>query len=224
MTTVWLHGAGLSAASWDARRAAGLRLDLPGHGGRPRAAAPTVEALAEALLPDLPPRFDLVGHSLGGMVALVLAAALPGRVERLVLVDTWPGTGSRLLPWLGARLAPVLARRVGPVRLGRMLGLIQRGASRRFIREALAAADPAGLDDALRAATAFDGRALLPRVAALTLILRGARNLLSWRPARAMAAAIPQARLAALPAGHLVPTDCPGRFYDCVDAFLRRTP
>lgn len=89
MTVVWLHGAGQGPDYWDDSRAQGLRLALPGHAGRPRATRPTVEAMADALTPDLPPgRFDLIGHSLGGQIAMELAARLPDRIRRLVLVDT----------------------------------------------------------------------------------------------------------------------------------------
>ena len=66
MTAVWLHGAGLSARTWPTERIGdGLALDLPGHGIRPRAAEPTVEAFAEAVLPDCPDSFAIFGHSLG---------------------------------------------------------------------------------------------------------------------------------------------------------------
>ena len=48
----------------------------------------TLGAMAEALLAAVPPRFTLVGLSLGGYVAFeVIRRALP-RIERLVLMDT----------------------------------------------------------------------------------------------------------------------------------------
>ena len=37
------------------------------------------------------PRFDLLGHSMGGINALVYAAQNPGRVDRLVIEDAGPG-------------------------------------------------------------------------------------------------------------------------------------
>ena len=71
-----------------------LALDLRGHGESEwadppmytfRTYADDIEAFAEKLgLRD----FVLVGHSMGGMVALTYAATHPGRAARLVVVDT----------------------------------------------------------------------------------------------------------------------------------------
>lgn len=69
-------------------------LDLRGHGDSARADPQTyswktyaedINAFVEKL--DLRD-FVLVGHSMGGMVSLVYAAAHPGRIGRLVVVDT----------------------------------------------------------------------------------------------------------------------------------------
>ena len=93
--TVWLHGAGLSAETW-AGRAEGRCLNLPGHGGTPRAGEATVAGFADRLMPLLPAeRFALVGHSLGAMVALEIAARRPEHIRALVLAAV-PGA------WRGA--------------------------------------------------------------------------------------------------------------------------
>lgn len=44
------------------------------------------------------PRFGVVGHSMGGMIAQALAFAAPERVEHLVLVSTGPGAGRAVSP------------------------------------------------------------------------------------------------------------------------------
>ena len=58
-----------------------LRLDLPGHGGRPATDPLDQASLARAIAADIGAAFDapvhLLGHSLGGKVAMALAA-LPG--------------------------------------------------------------------------------------------------------------------------------------------------
>jgi pimeloyl-ACP methyl ester carboxylesterase len=54
-----------------------------------------VLALADALGLE---RFDLVGHSMGGSVAILVAEAAPERLTRLVLEDTAPATGTREFP------------------------------------------------------------------------------------------------------------------------------
>ncbi len=72
-------------------------LDLPGHGRSPPLAADaTLDDLAELVAgaledgwPGTRPR--LVGHSLGGRVALSAAARHPGRLPPVVLLDIAPG-------------------------------------------------------------------------------------------------------------------------------------
>ncbi len=50
----------------------------------------TVEQMSEAALASLPPRFALVGHGLGGDVALDLIRRIPDRVTKVVLMATDP--------------------------------------------------------------------------------------------------------------------------------------
>ncbi len=64
----------------------GLLPDLAGHGASPPG-DPAIAAHARAVLACAPPRFVAVGHSMGGQVALALAAAAPDRVAGAVLLD-----------------------------------------------------------------------------------------------------------------------------------------
>lgn len=52
------------------------------------ASEPSIEAMAAKALVDAPPRFALLGHSMGGRVALEIVRRAPERVERLALLDT----------------------------------------------------------------------------------------------------------------------------------------
>lgn len=71
-----------------------VALDLPGHGASAHlppatdftmvSAARAAFAAADALGWD---RFRLLGHSLGGAIASVMAAAMPQRIERLALIE-----------------------------------------------------------------------------------------------------------------------------------------
>ena len=86
---VMLPGAGSFAAVWNPL-IAHLPDDIATHPIE-HLAIDDLADLAEALLPDLPKRFALLGHSFGCHVALALFAAAPERVERLAIVAT--GTG-----------------------------------------------------------------------------------------------------------------------------------
>lgn len=100
---LFLHGAGLDHSVWtfQARRFAHrgrsvLALDLPGHGRSAGAPLASIAALADwtvAVLGALDlAEAALVGHSMGGLVALEAAARLGLRARGLALI----GTGARM--------------------------------------------------------------------------------------------------------------------------------
>ena len=87
-----LHGLGATGGVW--RGWDGLAPDLPGHGGAPWDPPYTFARHAEAVLPLLGDEpVTVVGHSMGGVVALALAALAPDRVRRVVglgIKVAWP--------------------------------------------------------------------------------------------------------------------------------------
>jgi pimeloyl-ACP methyl ester carboxylesterase len=87
-----LHGLGATGGVW--RAYDGVAPDLPGHGAALWEASYTFEGLAEAVRPLLgPDPVTIVGHSMGGVVALALAAMAPDRVRQVVglgLKVAWP--------------------------------------------------------------------------------------------------------------------------------------
>ncbi|MEU4625616.1 alpha/beta fold hydrolase [Actinoplanes sp. NPDC023801] len=109
-----LHGLGATGAVWSgwesvlARRWPGrwVAPDLPGHGGSAELAGYTFQALADAVRPLVDPdgRTVVLGHSLGGVLALTLAGQVP--LAGVV------GLGIKVA-WTGAELdrAGALARR-----------------------------------------------------------------------------------------------------------------
>ena len=118
-------------------RAPQLRLisaDLPGHGrSEPLSEGATLTTMARLALETLPKEgpFRLVGHSLGGRVALRAFALAPQRCERLTVLDITPGP-------IGARSAPMEQAKQA------MLAAPERAESRAAMQEALAKAGLSG--------------------------------------------------------------------------------
>ena len=96
---LFIHGAGGASTVWittlhrTARVAHGVAIDLPGHGRSTGSPASFDELLAAvgatAATLCLGPSV-LVGHSLGGLVAMAAALAWPDKVAGLALVTTSP--------------------------------------------------------------------------------------------------------------------------------------
>lgn len=92
---VLLHGFGTSQGSWrvladQLRDLPVLGIDLPNHGKSPRAATPSFDAVAQAVLDRLDSEgineVHLLGHSMGGGTALALAGLLGSRLRSLTLL------------------------------------------------------------------------------------------------------------------------------------------
>ncbi len=171
-----LHGLLDTAHGWDAlartNRRPCLAFDLPGFGGSDLPVRPSLRAYADdvvhgidALLPE--GEFVLVGHSLGGGIAALVAERLPGRVAALVLLAP---AGFGRIPLAEAISMPGVrnvAERILPVTLGSRRAL--NTAYRMMISGGLAA-EPEVLQRVI------DGRGQLTAaaVAATKAIVRGA--------------------------------------------------
>ena len=120
---VLLHGWSMNLRVWDGlvralaravsrhrRRPAGTRRAAAGT-RRPRTPAAQAWRVHETLAP-LTERYALLGWSLGGQLALDLAAALPAAIERLALIATTPKLPRFTRAGAAARRAPLLARLV----------------------------------------------------------------------------------------------------------------
>ncbi len=95
----YLHGLFGQGRNWmQIAKAVGgraLLVDLPDHGRSPWTSQFSYQAYAERVAQTLraeggDDRWTLVGHSLGGKVAMVLALTAPDLVERLAVVDIAP--------------------------------------------------------------------------------------------------------------------------------------
>lgn len=113
---VLLHGGGRDKSTWAeiAPAFAGTHrvyaVDLRGFGDSDRPGSYSFTQLRDDVLGLLDllgaDRVDLIGHSMGGTVAWLVAQARPGRVGRLVIVDSPPPKAGGEPIVLGARPEP----------------------------------------------------------------------------------------------------------------------
>lgn len=97
---VLLHGLFGSSRNWTriartlSKSRQVLAPDLPNHGESPWTESTDYPAMAQALADYLDGaglhRVDLIGHSMGGKVAMVLALTQPDRLSRLIVADIAP--------------------------------------------------------------------------------------------------------------------------------------
>ncbi len=87
LNPVFIHGWGFSSRVFHAFK--GIKPDLPFH-GKGEGAYHGIDHLVEGLGEHLTGRHDLVGWSMGGSLAVLLASRFPERVNRLFLIGTTP--------------------------------------------------------------------------------------------------------------------------------------
>ena len=87
---IFLHGLLGTANDWEAVASYlpfhCIGFDLPGHGK-----SPFTPDFCTALSIEAPPRFHLIGYSMGGRLALQFAHAYPHRIASLTLLSAHPG-------------------------------------------------------------------------------------------------------------------------------------
>ena len=213
----------------------------PDHRYYTNAYVADLEALVDAL--GLA-QFDLLGHSMGGINAIVYAARHPSRVRRLVIEDAGPGafeaspgamrirkeletTPTRFDNWAAAldfmrALRPTVSEQAREQRLRNMLKPLDDGSfTWRYDHAGIAATrlhpDPAQV---------IDLRAPITAITCPTLVLRGTRSdYLQPSMVAEMAALNP--RLTSLDiadAGHYIHDDQPEQVHAAVRQFLSPAP
>jgi pimeloyl-ACP methyl ester carboxylesterase len=229
---VFLHGTRLTKAAWAAQMDGlsdefrTIAIDLPAHGTRAGDAF-TLDGAADVVATTireqtLEGRAIVVGLSLGGYVAMVLAARDPGRVHGLVLAGaTAEPVGIPSLAYRG--LAAVMDRFDGPA-LERLNAWFFRARYPGAIAEPIVAGGfwSAGGAHALRA---LFGQRFVPRLAVYdgpTLILNGQWDVFFRLSAGTFAAAAMDARRVRLAGAlHLSNLDRPEAFNAAVRQFAR---
>jgi 2-succinyl-6-hydroxy-2,4-cyclohexadiene-1-carboxylate synthase len=226
-TVVMLHGFTNTARSWGPVTAAlgqsysVLAPDIRGHGSAAAAEPVTLEAVLDDLAALHPGPYTLVGYSMGGRIALHAALALPARVARLVLIGSSPGLADagararrrredeRLASKLERCSIEEFARRWAqtPVLAGAPAA-VRRAAHADRLQNT-----PAGLARALRGLGTGALPSLWERLGELrapVLLLAGERDRKFREIAARMAAALPDARVLAVPgAGHAAHLEAP---------------
>jgi pimeloyl-ACP methyl ester carboxylesterase len=228
---VFLHATRLTGAQWSSQIAdlspefRCLAPDLPGH-GRARDATFTLEAAtraaADVIEREAGGRAIVVGLSLGGYVAMDLAARRPELVSGLVVAGaTAEPHGPTAVPFRG---------------LGRLYGAaplswLERQQARTFRRYPASISDPILADgfwfragaDAVRSIV---GESFRPRLASYpgpSLLVNGQRDLLFRLAEPSFAAVASDARRLVIPgAGHRSNLDRPRSFSAAVRSFARQ--
>ncbi len=252
-----VHGLAADAQTWGAvldalgEWAYVIAPDLPGHGDAEPAGGDCSIPGYAAYLRDLLRMLHVgpvtvVGHSLGGGIAMQMTYLFPDLIERLILVDAG-GLGPEVSPWLraatlpGAELViPVIASaparsvarwagqamtwagmppRPGLTELARGIGMLGRPVSRQaFLRTVRTSLDLRG--QTVDARDRLYLTALLP-----TLVVWGARDtIIPVGHGDAMHEAAPGSELVVLEqSGHFPHLEEPQRFVALVREFVERT-
>ncbi|MFD9002310.1 alpha/beta fold hydrolase [Streptomyces sp. NPDC059582] len=200
-----LHALGENATSWEALVPALTRdrrvyaLDLRGHGRSDWPGEYSLELMVADVLRFLDARelgrVDLIGHSMGGIVAYLLAAEHPRRVGRLVLEDVPP---------------PRPREPVTPARPDGDLAFDWELVP--AVRRQIDLPDPEWLER-------------LGAITAETLVLAGGPDSHVPQDGVAeLARRIPGGRMVTIPVGHLIHQAAPEAFAEVVTAFLGQAP
>ena len=225
MTLVLMNPVGLGAGSWDRVDvpADAVRHEFPGFGRRPRAAEPpTMASLADEVAASYDGPLDVVGVSMGGMVAQHVAVRHPDRVRSVVVC-----TGAAANP-------DAMRDRAAAVEAVGMAGVLDETLARWFTpaalerepehpgvahaRATLLALEPSAFADGWRAIAGHDVRERLPEIAVPLTCIAGASDAASpVARSQEIADRVAAGRLVVLEGPHMIHLECP----DPLSAALR---
>lgn len=209
-----------------------LAVDLPGHGRSAGAPLPSVEAIADWLLALLDaagvPLAAMVGHSMGSLASLELAARAPARVRKVALLGpSVPMPVSDALLDAARRDDHVAFELINgwshstPRQLGgnQVPGMWMTGAAMRLLERSR----PGALFADLTACHAYaSGLTAAAKVACPVLLVLGERDLMApARNAQPLVTALRDVRVVTLRgAGHALMAEQPDAVLDALRSFL----
>ena len=215
-----------------------LAPDLRGFGGEPAAPPHSIDRYADDLIALLDARgverAVVCGLSMGGYVALAMWRRHPARVRALVLADTRAGADDEAQRArrveLAARARAEGSEAVAEAQLTGAVGKStrarhpERAESLRALMARVPVEEVVGALEAMRERP--DATSLLTSITVPTLVIVGDEDVLTPpREARALAAAIPGARLVEIPgAGHVSCWERPDAFATALADLLGTLP
>lgn len=241
---VLLHGLNFGSACWRAQYAHFGRdfrvigWDAPGYGGSapPSGAAPVAGDFADALAALLDAlgveTCNLVGHSMGGLVAAAFCRRHPGRAHTVTFSHAADGLGAQPAEAQAAYVAERWGRyeRLGAAALGEqtladMVSPSAPGFAREEIGALLAELPAAGYRAGLSVLARSHLFAELPPLAAPVLVLTGDDDTrVDPTVARSLAAALAGAQLMVqVGVGHVSFLEDPEQYNECLRVFLQET-
>jgi len=235
---VLLHGLGASTADWEyqvpvfSKHFQVIVPDLRGHGASDRAGEYGVERFAAdtwALLDRLKiPAATLLGHSMGGAVAMQMALDRPGCVPRMVLANTLPSfladtAGKRAMLWTRLLLMGLFGpRRLSQIMTRRLYPRPDQATLRAKVARRNARNDRNVYLATIRALTRWSVRDRLAELTLPILVLASEHDYFGGEEVAPFVASLPRAQLQRFPgARHGLPLEMPEAFNRAVLEFLR---
>ncbi|MCR9140004.1 MAG: alpha/beta hydrolase [Alphaproteobacteria bacterium] len=208
-----------------------IGVDLPGFGANAQAEpVNSIETFARWALDEVTrrgvDRFDLLGHSMGGMIVQEMVRIAPDRIARLILYGTG-ATGTLPGRFESIKTSMQRARADGPKSTARRIAATwflsgeaadEYPACAQIAKESTLPAIIAGLE----AMQGWSGRDHLPKIRTPTLVLWGdGDRTYSWQQIEELWQQIPDSRLAVVPkCAHAVHLERPDIFNQLIDCFL----
>ena len=235
LPVVLLHGAGEMHLLWppEIRRIAGCRvfaLDLPGHGKSNQIGGlQSVTAYAQRVQIWLESvglyRAVIVGHAMGGAIAMQMAVQSPKQVLGLGLISTGPR-----LPvppdLLAASANPTTFYKAMEIMASLSFGATASPRLVELVAQRLRKVRPSVLHGDLSACDRFDASALVEKIQCPALVMCGVEDQLTpLRSSQFLAGKIPKAQLSMIQnAGHMVMLEQPQAAAAALTAFLQGVP